>query len=140
MPITGYLFHSCIYTIRHSQELVAAYAHGGTHEFVENKGWVSGKSFLVEARTKGRPLPIVFGPAEAVTGLIYAAIVTDIQIRESESGSETLCRYEHLTPLKPPLPLGSLWVINKGSPLDASFIRPYALCRTPEFLHDLAWE
>lgn len=139
MALSGNLYLSCIYTIRHSDELANVYASGGKGEFIENKPWTTGKGFLIDAHAKGRPLALVFGPAEAVIGLIYAAVITRIEIRESGFGVQTLCQYEHLTRIEPPLPLGRLWVINTQQPLDENFIRPYALCRTPEFLFELDW-
>ena len=141
MAQVGYPYQSCIYTILHTKKLERAYAKGGAGMFVEKKRWVTGKSLLVEAHAKSRPLVILFGQAEAIVGVAFAAIVTAIEITDLVWGStgETLCRFEHLTPLTPPPPLNSLWVNNTRRTLSRKHIRSYVLCKTPEFVFELEW-
>jgi len=133
-PASSPYYPFCIYTIRHTQELTAVYQGGGAGTFTEKKKWKSGLELLLAARQAGQKLLVVFAPAEAVTGLIYYAILKDIQFREDGVAAFTDYNFTELTPILPSPLINSLVLMESGRPLSENFIRPYAICHTPEFL------
>jgi hypothetical protein len=125
----------CVYTIRHSRELNKIMAAGGSAQHTEKKRWTGAQGLLDAARKTGRHLPVIFAGAETIEGLIYWAIVSDIQIDDrgpfEASTTMTFTGMKRL-PSKPPL--CALRLRSSGQPLSNSYIRPYAICHTPAFL------
>ena len=126
---------ACVYTMRHSDELRACMAAGGTREWVENKRWVRGRELFDKARAAGDSMPIVFSAAERDSGLIFSGRLTAIELSDDETGGGTT-RYSvaDLAPIDPSQPLSNLTVMSTGRPLPDDHIRPYAICLTPDFL------
>jgi hypothetical protein len=117
----------CIYTIKHSDDLVK----GRSGTFHENRAWVTGKRFLEEAKRSKKILPIVFAPAEWTVYLHGWAVLRKVVI--TPNGTDYT--FEKLRLFKEPRPLKTdlmRWK-DRGS-LHENFIRPYAICRTPDFL------
>ena len=125
----------CIYTMRHSQKL-AEDARRGAGELVENQAWVTGSRLFGGAQASAAQLPIVFSAAEADSGLIYYAVISDVQLEgEDETGraTRTRCSYKEIRPINPPRRKSEL-TLATGKPMSDQYIRPYAICRTPSFL------
>lgn len=125
----------CVYTIRHTQELNILFEQGGTGEFSENKKWVTGKQLFEEARLTQERMPVVFAAAELIDGLIYYAWLTDIEIQNNGHVSYTIYKFEGLTPISYRPSLNVLRLKRTGEPLAENFIRPYAICYTPDFVN-----
>ena len=131
-----FVVDTCIYTIVHTETLDKMYREGGQGEIVERKPWVSAQRLLTTAKKQNKTLLVLFAPAEATSQLIYFAKLEDVKIGKDKS---TKYRFSGLTPFKKPRPLkSSLIVVSTERPLDPYFIRPYAICRTPEFLKNKA--
>lgn len=126
------LADKCVYTIRHSSELHAAYKRGGDGSFIERKRWVTAVSLLEKAQIEGFNFPIVFAPGEFIDGLHFWAHIESLSITSDDF---TEVHYSGLTPIPEKPPLSSLRLVSSGEPLRNDFLRPYALCYTPEFLH-----
>ena len=98
----------------------------------EKRRWTAGLRELEKARAAGRNLAVVFADARDTSKLVFTALLHDIEIH----GSSTSFTFTQLQPLhgrtKTRLRLDS-----KDAFLSAGFIRPYALVRTPRFLHRL---
>ncbi len=119
---------TCIYTIVHSARLNKVYSQGGSDEFAEKKVWATAKKLLAQARREEKDLLIFFAPAEDTGELIYRAKLEAVKI----DANSTTYSFSGLTPYDETKT--SLVVVSTGKPLHADFIRPYAICKTPEDL------
>ncbi len=80
-------------------------------------------------------MPIIFAAAEVIDGLIYYAFLNAININEDKPSTPiTTYHFEDLTPIEHKQPLRALVLKSTRKPLDENFIRPYAICYTPDFL------
>lgn len=125
----------CVYTMRHSDDLRRIAATSGKGVFTENKSWKSGSEIFGWASAKGERVPIIFSAAERESGLIYWALLTDVDLEPaSEDGKvRTTYAFESLRPIEPPQRQSSLR-LRTGRQLSDSYIRPYAICETPSFI------
>lgn len=119
-----------IYTIRRSSDLDAICASGGSGQFTERKKWTSALGLFDEAKRTGTQLPVVFAAGECVDGLIYWAVVTEL----SADAQSTTYSFAELRALDANPPLSSLRLRSTGAPLSDSFIRPYAIVHTPDYI------
>lgn len=123
---------TCVYTIVHSNQLDDTYNKGGKGKFTEGKQWPTAKKLLLQAQRNNMDMLVIFAPAEATNNLVYHAKLTSITINEEK---QTTYTFEDLTPFKKPLPQKmSLILASTGKQLHIDFIRPYALCKTPDTL------
>jgi hypothetical protein len=122
----------CIYTIRHSDALRRQAEEGGSHTLTAGKAWTTGSLLWTEAKRSAERLPLVLPGADVETGLIYWACVDEITV-DAELASTTCC-YSDLRPIVPAKPRSALRLRASGGQLSEDYIRPYALCRTPDFL------
>ena len=85
----------------------------------------------------------MFAPAEETPewGVTFCAVIDDIDFDQGDPafgrGPTTSYRFVDLTRVKPVRPITELNKLSDGKPLSADFIRPYALCRTPAYVHEL---
>jgi hypothetical protein len=119
-----------IYTIRRSHDLKAICASGGSGQFTERKRWTSALDLFDESKRAGTQLPVVFAAGECVEGLIYWAVITEL----SADAQGTTYRFAGLRALKAKPRLSSLRLRSTGAPLSDSFIRPYAIVHTPDYI------
>lgn len=126
----------CVYTILHSKKLADLFRSGRSGIFSENKKWVTAEKLLLEARSSGRVMPIVFAPGENTRELSHIAELEDVTITQNEEGGwSTTVRVTNLTKIPQPRPLKTrLRVSSTGATLSNSHIRPYVLVKTPSFL------
>src|SRR5579863_2793539 len=128
------LHETCIYAIAKAQKLDKIYNEGdGKGELEEEKRWVSAEEQLGDARKLNRKMPIVFADAACDTSsLIYWAVLDNITL----TGEKTRYKFSGLRPL--------LWeehatqdliLESSGKRIAPGFLRSYAICRTPKFLH-----
>ena len=119
----------CIYSIKHSDDLRAAIAKGGRGTYTEQKTWTRAKKLLVEAKRAGKRLPVVFAPAEETSHLFVWALLDEVV--PSKTSTYT---FSELRKFESQLQKSTLSKDADGEPLDEGFIRPYAICRTPDYL------
>ncbi|WP_437497542.1 HNH endonuclease [Sorangium sp. So ce1099] len=93
---------------------------------VENKRWVRGRQLLEQARENRLELPLIFAQFEPLTSW---ALARDIVVHEST----TEYRFAKLRRLRGHR-RSDLTLDSTGGPLPDSFIRSYAIVRTPPFL------
>jgi hypothetical protein len=129
------VFPYSIYSMRHSSTLKEAAERGGTSDFDEGRRWVLGRKLLLAARDAEEALPIIFASAEITDRLLYWGIVTGIWTAEDEE-TRPGTRYSvaRLRRVPGELPLSYLRLRSSGKQLSANFIRPYAICHTPDFI------
>jgi hypothetical protein len=127
-----------VYTIAHTDALDAAYKAGGIVSFHEGRRWATARRILVAAREAGLRVPVVFAAAEYTADLIYFGWLEDVVLGAAGADRATTFRVSGLELLPKPRPKKTSLVVEKtGKPIPASHIRPYVLCRTPEFLRFL---
>lgn len=135
MSETNRVFEKCVYTILHTKTLDEMYQRGTSHELLEKKKWATAYKLFAKAQQQKEKMLVVYARAEEIMELIYYATIKDIQITPEDT---TRYFIEGLTPFKEPLPIKTQLIVDsKGQPMDEWFIRPYAICRTPEFLMNI---
>lgn len=120
----------CVYTMRHTEWLERAYRTGRSGTVVENKRWVQGEKLFRQARRNNERMPIVFTAAEKDGGLIYYAFLDAVDVEDD--GSQTTYSFSNLTPFDEERPKSSLTKRSDRKPLSDAYIRPYAICFTPD--------
>jgi hypothetical protein len=125
----------CIYTIRSSNALTNDLERG-SGEFTERKRWVTAVGLLKRAKKTGQRLPIVFAHSECINGVGYSALIDelDVSTADGRGNGTTTVRFSGLRRLHKREPLNTLRLKSSGRPLPDKFIRPYAICHSPEFL------
>lgn len=130
--MTAYFTKRCVYTIRHSDKLREVALAGGSDTFEAGQSWKQVKQILNQAKGDGLQVPVVFARAEDTSDLFAWAVLEDIALRDEKP--RTRYRFSSLQLLKKPPPKTSLRKAFNGESLAAGFIRPYAICLTPEWI------
>lgn len=118
----------CIYTIKHSKDLHVVNNKG--NPFAEAHPWVTARRLLIKAEADRKRLPVIFCPAESTDYLFAWALLETIE--NSANGVEYT--FSHLTRFKENSIRKSKLKKRNGKALNKNFIRPYAICLTPDFL------
>ncbi|SRR5260370_40417177 len=118
----------CVYTIKHSRDLNVSTNKG--NPFPEERSWATAERLLNEAKRDGSRLPVIFSPAESTDYLVAWALVETID--RTPTGIEYT--FSNLKPFKAKSLRKSKLKKRDGKPLSENFIRPYAICITPDFL------
>jgi hypothetical protein len=121
-----------IYTIRHRRDLDETYRGSGDGGFTENTTWKTGQKLFQEAKSAGQRMPVIFAAADVTDKLLYYAMLSDIEIYETNS--TTWYEFTQLEEIKGDLPLSTLRLKSTNRPLSDNYIRPYAICHTPGFI------
>jgi len=97
--------------------------------------WVKAERLLEKIKNSEIVMPVLFSDASAdMTNLYYWAILTDIQVGESE----TNYRFEGLSRLDKGHKKQDLILLSTGRTIAPGFIKAYAVCKTPAWLDKLA--
>jgi hypothetical protein len=75
---------------------------------------------------------VIFAAADVTDKLLYYAMLSDIEIYETNS--TTWYEFTQLEEIKGDLPLSTLRLKSTNRPLSDNYIRPYAICHTPGFI------
>ena len=122
----------CIYTIVELATLEEAAREGTPQTFNEGKPWVTGHALLEKARGAGLQMPVLLGDATDCNRLLYWDLLTDVTVTEGGT-SYTVDRVRELDSQHTPQ---DLELRSTGKKIAPNFIRPYAICETPDFLCD----
>jgi hypothetical protein len=128
------LAETSVYTILHPNKLAQAAALRGPSTFVVRQRMVAATTVFEEARAAHRDVAVLFGDATQCTRLVYWGRLTAIDVGVSDT---------HYT-VFPVCSLGrvrstqELVLESTGEPIAEGFILPYAIVRTPDFLHGKA--
>jgi hypothetical protein len=129
---------TCVYTIVHTDTLDRSHEAGGVASFHEGRRWATAEDLLAVARKQGLRVPVVFAAAEFTADLIYFGWLEAVVLGANGAEHATTFLVSGLMPFRKPYPKKtSLIVASTGNPIPASHIRPYVLCRTPEFVRML---
>ena len=123
----------------------------GRGMFRDSHPWLVARELLDQATSLGQRMPVMFAVEDNPLRFSHWALVRAIEVQELHKGAwETRCTFEPLEPVNPIWePLDSVVLapskeqchreriepIKKHRQLlDASLIRPYAVCETPAFI------
>lgn len=125
--MTKELFDSCVYTIALPQRLVEA--SRDKTPLAEAKRWAGARAMLQDARDSQRDLAILFADSRDCSKLIAWSVLRSVDV--SPTGTQYAIGSLLAVPRKRPQDLTRL---ATGAKIASGFIKPYALCRTPNFL------
>ncbi len=146
------LSRACIYTTIEIKKLRGELSDETPREFVEGKRWAAGAQLLVEARKRNEILPIIFSDANLCVNLVWWGEILDIRIGNiGTTGTTVLVHRLVKIPARKPERLvrvrfkpvyieavphtqQELIVLSTKVAIAEGHIRPYVLCRTPDFL------
>lgn len=132
LPPEPPLSEFCIYTIRHPEELESARDAGYSIAWEEKKRWAQGVRLLEQACRENTRLPLLFGDATNCSLLTHWAVIQDIHLLPTGT------KYTFSPPKRIPGRHSpqELALQSTGELIAEDFIKPYAICKTPRFLHD----
>lgn len=150
--MTERLSTECIYTTIKLSTLIGDLRNNEAREFTEGKRWAGGAELLQRARNKKEILPIIFSDANEGIDLLWWGEILDIRIGNKGTRGTTVVvhRLTAIPPRDPerlvrvrfkpvfkraaPRTIQELIVLSTNAPIEEGHIRPYVLCRTPDFL------
>lgn len=120
---------NCVYTIVSGERLKDVINHANNHEFSEKTRWVSAVKLLKEAKEQDTEMPVLFADACDCSRLLYWGFLKDITV--TEEGTSYIIK--RLYALKGEHKPQELQLLSSGNNIAEGYIRPYAICSTPEF-------
>jgi hypothetical protein len=124
------LAEHCVYTIVHSELLADAHRQGGAATFREAKPRVTRLKLWRKAQKAGVGMPVLLGDAADTNELLYWGVLTRLEVTDAGT-SFTLDRLRRLPGGHTPQ---ELVLRSTGNHIAPNFIRPYAICETPDFV------
>ncbi len=118
---------SSVYTISHPARLAHASQTG--EQVREGKRWVEAEKLFKQAKADGVEMPILFADASDCSRLIAWSVLKTLAV----SGNGTQYGVGQLFAVRGKTPQ-DLVLKSTGSTIAPGFIRPYAVCETPDFL------
>jgi hypothetical protein len=132
-PQQDVVFDKCVYTIVGSDVIENAESAGSEGHFTEGKSWAKALELLQQANLENKLLLLLLADAAHIRGVEWIAQIVGIEI--SPDGS-TKVSFAGLHPLEDIRPRSDLQLLSTGTAMSNSYIRPYALCITPDFAYD----
>jgi hypothetical protein len=124
------LAEHCIYTIVHPDRLTAAARRRRAATFHQLRRWVTGLRLWRQAQKMLVGMPVLLGDATDCSQLLHWALLTNVAVTDAGT-SFTVDRVRRLTEDYAPQ---DLVLRSSGEHIAPNFIRPYAICCTPDFL------
>lgn len=125
-----YTYEKCVYTIVNFKTIEDALCNAGSTSFVEKKLWKTAYLQLQDANVYGAVYLVLLADAAAINGVQWYAMIEDIELRPDGTTKISISTLHTLDAIQS---LTTLTLQNSGAQLSDAFIRPYALCMTPEF-------
>jgi hypothetical protein len=126
MAISDY----CVYTIVHPDRLAEAQRRGRAATFSEAKPWINGLKLWQKAQKAGIGMPVLLGDATDCSQLLCWGLLTQVEVSDSGT-SFTVDRVRRLADCHEPQ---ELVLRSTGKHIAPHFIKPYAICETPDFV------
>ena len=120
----------CVYTIKQSEELEERAKNRQPATFTVWRSWATGERLWREAVAAKKAMPVLLGDATDCSRLLYWGFLTNVQV----DGNETSFSIGQVRAMKDKHSPQELILRSTGRKIKPKFIRPYAICRTPEFL------
>jgi predicted HNH restriction endonuclease len=120
-------YHTCLYTIRSKRQLDEAAAKGTRFAFSINMSWSGAKAEFEKANQEGKDYLALFSDAAQTDRIYHIGVVASIQVSKS-----TTIEFAQITQAENEI---WKWQLEKlsGGNIAENFIRPYSLCKTPDF-------
>ncbi len=136
MKIEDSVFNKCVYTIVNLDVIDRAIQReDASGFFIEKKRWAGAEKFWRQALAEGKQLLLLLADASYIDGVIAIAIIDEIELLK-EGGSKISFYFpQYLTEFQA---LSKLRLLSSEQPLSDGYIRPYALCVTPDFAYKYA--
>jgi hypothetical protein len=126
------LFPLSIYSIAQGTLLARSAETSGSGTLTEGRAWITGQRHLRAAQRENLELALLLGDATDCSRILYRATIQDITVE----GDETRIKYSDLRALKGRHTPQDLVLASTGRNIAPDFIRPYAICRTPQWLRN----
>lgn len=123
----------CVYTIVNGEVLDAVALDRSPLIHTERKNWATAASYLNDAKSRNELVPVLLGDARDCSKLLYWGLLTRVDVHETGTTYEV----DRLRQLPPSHSPQELVLSSTGKNIAPGFIRPYALCQTPDFLSAL---
>ena len=120
----------CVYTIVHREKLEAT--PGPPTTFDERKAWVTAANLWRKAKAADEEMPVLLADATDCSCLLFWGLLTDVRVA-AEGTSYSVDRLRKFKGKHRPQ---ELTLRSTGKKIKPNYIRPYAICRTPDFLKD----
>jgi hypothetical protein len=124
------LFKFCVSTIIDKKEIRRFLAQGNGH-FTENKAWKMAKTLFLESQQIGTRMPLILSDAAHDSEkLLCWATLLKIEL----DGDKTMVEFDAVKTIPGKRGRTDLTLRSTGRPIAPMFIKPYAICVTPDFL------
>lgn len=120
----------CVYTIVSGDRLRPAALEQSVFVSREASTWRKARALLEEGRKAGRSMPLLLADAKDCSRLLYWGVLKSVDIR----GAKTEYSVDRLRATPGRHAPQELILLSTGKPIAPGFIRPYAICYTPDFL------
>jgi len=121
---------SCVYTIVDGKELDRRFNKREASPFKEKKRWVTAGKKWLKGRSENMSMPVLFGDAAHCSRLLYWGLLTDLEVQDDG----TSFTVDYLRKLNGRRKTQDLVLQSTGKKIAPGFIKPYAICYTPQFL------
>lgn len=128
--IENYAFDTCVYTIVNINIIECGLLNDGYGSFVENKPWTTAAKQLHHSNQKDQIYLVLLANAALIDGIGWIGKIDEIMLLPDGG---TKITFSGLHQLAEKVPLSELTLRSSGQPLSDAFIKPYALCITPQF-------
>jgi hypothetical protein len=128
--MNGGLYKFCISTIVDGRKL-RNFASKGSGHVSEARVWKTGQALFHDAHGIDSEMPVIFSDAGYNTEkLLLWAILRQIE----SNGNGTSFKFDNVKKIRGKHERQELILRSTGKRIAAKFIRPYAICLTPDFL------
>ncbi|MBI4937195.1 MAG: HNH endonuclease [Nitrosomonadales bacterium] len=127
------VFDKCVYTIVSSDVIKNAANNDSEGHFTEGKSWVKALELFKQTELEDKLFFLLLADAAHIRGVEWIAQVVGIEILPDGS---TKISFAGLHPLEEIRPRSDLQLLSTGEAMSNSYIRPYALCLTPDFVYE----
>jgi hypothetical protein len=125
------LFDKCVYTIVNIKVIEQSQNNKDmSGSFIEKKSWKKAFDLKNQALQEDKLFLLMLADAAIINGVVAIAVIEEIELL-ADGGTKVSFSYAHW--LREIPPLSKLRLLSSGEFLSDRFIRPYALCFTPEF-------
>jgi hypothetical protein len=122
----------CVSTIVKKEKL-ENFAVAGSGKITEETIWKTGAALLREAQTTGVEMPVIFSDAAHDTEtLLYWATLRRIDI--DDDSAATTVKFAGVKRIRGEHKRSDLTLKSTGKRIKKRYIKPYAICETPEWL------